>query len=269
VASPPRRFEDLERILFGDVVVAQSRWTLDQICEGYARERIPEARRPRLELVPPPLGPIDKRPPEALERARRELGISPAAPVFVYPGDLETSGGAEAVAGAVEELVRELPRAIVVFAYRSKSERSEEVARELEQKLDPAHVRVSGRLDDVLALIQTSTAVLFPVEDLWGKVDLPIVLLEAMALGTPVIALDRGPLADLEGSLRVAPGDSTALVRAAVAVERNAALRRHVVDAQLAGIAQRHAAGVVARAYEDLYFATLDARGQHFYESRR
>ncbi len=38
-----------------------------------------------------------------------------------------------------------------------------------------------------------------PVDDLHGKVDLPIVLLEALTLGTPALVLDEGPLSGTHG----------------------------------------------------------------------
>lgn len=245
VASPPRSFAGIERLLFGDVVVAQSRWTRARILES--------APGLRVEVVPPPVDRIAPRDPEARRALRRQLCIPDGAPILVFPGDLETGGGAEAVAAAVGPLVGELPDAFVVFAYRNKTPRSEPAARALARRLDPSHVRFTSTLADVLVLVAESAVVLFPTDDLWGKVDLPIVLLEAMALGVPVVALDHGPLADLEGAVRVARGDAAALVRQSVELVTNPEHRGRVVDAQRETIRRRHQAEVVARAYEELY----------------
>ena len=258
VASPPKSFENLHRILFGDVVVAQSRWTLDRIEAAWQKPSSVRSRRPRTVLVPPPLGPLERRSDDAVKAVRRSLAISEGAPVFVYPGDLETSSGAEVVAAALPELVRELPDAVVVFAYRPKSARAHEIAANLRRRLDPRHARFAATLEDVLSLIQASSAVLFPVDDLWGKVDLPIVLLEAMALGVPVITLDAGPLRDLGGVLRVKPGDPAALARSSIGVVRDGGLRERVTAEQRAHVISRHAADIVARAYEKLYFELLE-----------
>jgi phosphatidylinositol alpha-1,6-mannosyltransferase len=241
IASPPRSFDGIERLLFGDIVVAQSRWTRDRIPGGQTR------------VIPPPVGPIAERGIELQRAVRRELDVSDDARLFVYPGDLETSGGAESVARVVGPLVAELPQAVVVFAYRAKSPRAEPIARELRARLDPAHVRFTSELDDVLALIAASAVVLFPVDDLWGKVDLPIVLLESMVLGVPVVALDYGPLSDLEGAVLVPAGDDRALVRAAIELADNPAQRARVIEAQRDAIQRRHRAEVVAKAYEELY----------------
>jgi phosphatidylinositol alpha-1,6-mannosyltransferase len=131
------------------------------------------------------------------------------------------------------------------------------VARSLAATLDPRHVRIKGQVGDVLSLIQTSTAVLFPVDDLWGKVDLPIVLLEAMALGVPVVLYDWGPLSELGGALHVPVGDHEALSRATLAVMRETGLRGRVVAEQRATVARRHDAKLTARAYERLYLELL------------
>lgn len=147
----------------------------------------------------------------------------------------------------------------MVFAYRLKTPEAPAVAAKLQAELDPASVRFSGDVPDVLGLISSATAVLFPVDDLWGKVDLPIVLLESMELGVPVIALDRGPLKDLEGVVKVSDIDSQRLVEACVQLYEVEAHRREVIGAQKAAVARRHRAPLVSKAYERLYSELLTA----------
>lgn len=82
---------------------------------------------------------------------------------------------------------------------------------------------------------------------------MPIVLLEAMALGVPVIALDQGPLTDLCAGVKVPTLELLAWrteIEALLAEPRRAQIvamrQRETLDA-------RHCSSVVARAYEDLY----------------
>jgi phosphatidylinositol alpha-1,6-mannosyltransferase len=247
IASPPRSFDAIESLLFGDVVVAQSTWTRRQI------EARLGSRAPRLSVIPPPVPSLKAPTPAEQLAVRRTLGVSEDALLFVFPGDLEVSRGAERVADLVDPLVRELPNAVVVFAYREKTPRAAEIAELYQSRLSRTHTRFVSQIDSILGLVAMSTAVLFPVDDLWGKVDLPIVLLEAMVLGVPVVAVDRGPLADLPEAVLVPDGDAGALLKAAISLGRDADFSRTVAERQRRAVRERHAAHVVAAAYEELY----------------
>lgn len=253
IASPPREFSSIDSLLFGDVVVAQSEWTKRQVEANAKRDW-------RISVIPPPVGPIEPRTSEARARARREIEVEPDVPLFVYPGDIELGNGARSVAAAVAEIIRLVPNAVVVFAYRRKTARAPEAAAELARDLPRASVRFSDSTSDVLALMAESRAVLFPVDDLWGKVDLPIVLLEAMLLGVPIIASERGPLAELGGVAHADPDDAVALATRARDFHEQEDLRTRSIEAARTHVRERHAAGVVARRYEELYLELLGER---------
>lgn len=254
IASPPRSFEYIDRLLFGDIVVAQSHATAARIAE--------HAPRRRIEVIPPPVAAIPSRPVSERRALYERLGLPEGAPVLVYPGDIELSAGAENVAALVEPLARELPDVVIVFAYRAKTSRAHAVAAALQRRLSARHTRFTDTLPDVLALIEDARAVLFPVDDLWGKVDLPIVLLESMRLGVPVICQDQGPLAELGGTLRIAPGDQAGYVRAVLELVKSSEHTDAVRRAQWARLEAEHDARVVARRYERLYLELLGERAR-------
>ena len=252
IASPPRSFEGVERLLFGHVIVAQSEWTRRCVQEASAGKVTPE--------VIPPCVPALKQPSVEDElRVRRELKVEARAPLFVYPGDFETSTGAETVSAAVSGLIECVPDAIVVFACRAKTPEAPRIEAALRQRLPPAHVRFAGQLSSIHALLTTARVVLFPVEDLHGKVDLPIVLLEAMRLGAPLVACSVGPLAGLQGVRQVPPEQPLQLVRQALELHVDEAARRVAVATQRAAVAEHYSCEVVARRYESLYARFLGA----------
>jgi glycosyltransferase involved in cell wall biosynthesis len=256
VASPPGRF--LPAIFFGDIIVAQSRSTAASIATAF---RAAGRTAPRVEVIPPPIGPLRERSPAEIRGVRQALDIPDGAPVFTYPGDLEVSRGADTVARAVAPIVRELPHAIVVFACRRKTPDAPRIERELLARLDPRSVRFAHEVD-LPSLLGGTTVVLFPVDDLRGKVDLPIALLEAMRLGVPLVVPGSGPLADLDGVERAASGDAAGLARVAIWLALDADRRAALVATARAAVGHRFDAAVVARAYERLYDELLGEPGE-------
>ena len=160
-------------------------------------------------------------------------------------------------AALAERLAVSDPDLVTVFAYRCKTPGAAQVAAELSARLPPAQARFAENVPDILALLAGASAVVFPVDDLWGKVDLPIVLLEAMQLGVPVLALDQGPLCDLGGVVKVPDLAADRWLDAVSSVLGESAHAAHVVSEQRAALDERHRAASVARAYEDLYLGLV------------
>jgi phosphatidylinositol alpha-1,6-mannosyltransferase len=203
-------------------------------------------------VIPPPVPENITRSRDVQLDARAELDISPGAPVVIYPGDLEVSSGGRTALKIAERRRERVPEAVLLFAYRRKTAASE-IAADALRRAAPANTRFAATLPDVLAHIASASAVIFPVDDLFGKVDLPIVLLEAMALGVPVVAYAEGPLADLEGAELLRSLDAEAWTHTLSGLISDSARRAQRVEAQRAHTLQRCAASAVARAYEDIY----------------
>jgi phosphatidylinositol alpha-1,6-mannosyltransferase len=250
VASPPRSFARPERLFFGDVLVAQSAWTKAAIEQSYDASGL---RVPRLLVIPPPVPEVRTPSSADIAAARAALGLGASARYVLYPGDLETSSGAATTAALAERLAVSSPDLVTVFAYRRKTPGAAEVAAKLSARLPAAHARFAENVPDILALLAGASAIVFPVDDLWGKVDLPIVLLEAMALGVPVVALDRGPLGDLCEVVKVSSLDVDEWHAQISGLLADAERAAFVAARQRDALAARHAASHIARCYEDLY----------------
>jgi phosphatidylinositol alpha-1,6-mannosyltransferase len=201
---------------------------------------------------------------ERQQQLRAELQVSSTAPLLLYPGDLEVSAGAQTVLRIASSLCEREPELTFVIAYRDKTQEAAARARVLSEGLAPelrSRVRFCENVADIHALLAAATSVVFPVDDLYGKVDLPIVLLEALALGTPVLALDAGPLASLDGALRL-PADDSLWIEACQRLVRDPAHRAEVAAMGRRAVQTTYAPEVVARAYEQAYAELLAAAGQ-------
>jgi glycosyltransferase involved in cell wall biosynthesis len=246
IASPPLAFAGVDSLLFGDVIVAQSEWMRRKLVEA-------GVTRP-IELIPPcaraPIFPSQER----CIAVRKQLGLH-AGPVVVYPGDYEVSSGAATVAAAAPSLVAAGVQ--VVFACRPKTPRAADVRAELQTAHLAAGISASvvhaGVVDDLPALLATALAVLFPVDNLYGKVDLPLVLLEAMALGTPIVAASGGPLEELDAVRLVAPQDPSALSGEVLGLLADPAAASAQAERAKSVYAARYSPAVVAAAYDTVY----------------
>jgi glycosyltransferase involved in cell wall biosynthesis len=257
VASPPRHFAELHKLVFGDQLVVQSRATGESLASAARAEGF---RLPEVTVIPPPVPALQAPSVEAVQLARAELDLTPHERIILYPGDLEVSSGAEVTRSLVEPLRQQMPDAVVVFAYRNKTPGAAGRAAHLKQVLQNQRVRITDRVTNMHALLAASSIVIFPVDDLWGKVDQPIVLLEALALGVPCVVLDQGPLRDVEGAAKIATIDAQPWLAAISALAAETPARAQAVAAGRAAASSVYASGVVARAYEALYLRALDGR---------
>jgi phosphatidylinositol alpha-1,6-mannosyltransferase len=137
--------------------------------------------------------------------------------VILYPGDYEVSSGAATFAESIR-LLAARSSATFVYACREKTPRAGEAREGVVALLAAAgvtdRVRHVGEIDDLPALLAASTVVAFPVDDLYGKVDVPLVLIEALALGVPLVLARGGPLETITSASFVDPGDGAALAAA-------------------------------------------------------
>jgi glycosyltransferase involved in cell wall biosynthesis len=141
---------------------------------------------------------------------RSQLGMTDDDEVLVTVGRQEFQKGQRVLFEALERLVPERPRLVLLLAGRRGA-----ASADLDARLaDPAlagRVRMLGHRDDVGDLLAAADLFVFPslYEGLGGA------LIEALALGLPVVASDlpavREVLGDDEGALLAPPGSPDAL----------------------------------------------------------
>ncbi len=253
VASVPEPDEDLDVVLFGDRIAVLSRRT-----EALFLERGVPASRVR--RIAPCVAPVMSS-PDMRARGRRLAGLPSDVPVVLFPGDLERDRGARLTLEAVAAMPRSLGTLLVIAA-RRKSHRSadaERALRELAVQLGVAdRVRWVGETAHMHALLAAADVVALPATDLIAKVDLPIVLLEALSLGIPVIVARGSSAEDLAeegGALAVEP-NREALTSMLDGIVGDTQARLRLVEGARAAF-ERYRPARMAAAYEALYDEVL------------
>jgi glycosyltransferase involved in cell wall biosynthesis len=255
VVSFPREDRGLGTLAFGDRVVALSEHGRRRLLAAGVPEPRVRHIAPGVDLGP---APVAQRPFAA--RARRGLGQEP---LVLFAGDYEFSSGAETLARAIPRVLRR-HEATFVFACRSKTEKAARAEARVRALLSPPdvapRVRYEGQVDDILDLVAASTLCVMPSESVYAKSDLPLVLLEALARGVPLVVADVDPLREVlrgGGGVAVPPRSPEALADALAALLADAQRRRALAEEARASAERHFDVAVMAARYEDLYAELL------------
>ena len=174
--------------LFADVHVTFSRDTAALLRDWGARD---------VRVIPPAVCV-----PSSVRADRARFGLPQNKQIVLFAGDMTEPGGAETIAAALERI----PDVHAAFAFRDKGGAIESVKARVTERLGSRAIML-GEVDDFYSLLRSVDLQCLPASDLTGKVDFPYVVLQAMALGTPVAVGDMAPLNELgdesDGVLRV------------------------------------------------------------------
>ena len=193
ICSVPKTFENINQALFADVHVALSR---------HSCERLKEQNVRGVHWIPPCIPRLDPVFSDSkIASARRKFGLSDHAPIVLFPGDYDFGNTAQTVAQAAIQMANGPLDVQWVFACRLKTPHSQHLEHEIRQRLraliDGDRVIFFNQVDDMHSLIIASDLVVLPADTTYAKMDLPLVLLESMSLGRPILVSRIPPLDEL------------------------------------------------------------------------
>lgn len=196
--------------------------------------------------------------PEELRRQTREaLGLTPDVPVVLGVGRLEPQKGFQYLLAAAPALVDQITGVTILIAGRDG--RAGNDVRAAASSLGSA-VRFLGHRTDMPALLAAADVLAFPSE----REGSPGTLIEAMAVGTPIVASDIRPNLEVLGgqdtALITPTGDPAALSLALVQTleDRDGAASR--ADAARRRFEDHYTIDAVARRMVDFFEGVADAR---------
>jgi len=250
VCSVPAEGVDVRKLLFADATVALSR-------SAYERFRQEGVSESALRVIPPSVPPLAE--PTSLERAqlREKHELPEAAPIWIYPGDLEFGGGAEIALQGFAAWNRS--DSMLLMACRRKTPRADEALSQLHAKAKQwgieARVRWLGETQHIHDLLALSDFVVLVNRTAYAKMDYPLVALESMCLARPVLVGKGSPSAELaEGGGAIAVETSgEALAEAIENLSADEASMRAVGQRARALATSKFSPQEVAEAYELLY----------------
>lgn len=205
-----------------------------------------------------------------LDTASFTLGAEPSAlglgdRALLYPGHYGPDSGIEEALDAFSRLPPGLEDSVLVIACRTRmgqdSGEEELRVRAIADAAGIAHrVRLVGSTPDIHALIVACAATVLVPRYLAGKMDLPLVLLEAQRLGRPVVAADMLPMSEAVAAgagFKVAHGDVPALTDAMTRLLEDTELRSRMGERGERVARACCEPSIVIRAYHDIYAEVL------------
>ena len=119
----------------------------------------------------------------------------------LYCGDYTVEQGPRKLVEAVPDLIRAVPEALVVIAARDKNaehlKEKELVKQEIVSRGLESHVRVLEQEWRIPELIAASDVGILPADAVLRKLDIPLILLEFLASGKPIVVPDIPPLNEI------------------------------------------------------------------------
>ncbi len=248
VCSQPRLWHAGD--FFGDVVVALSKASYARLApeEGGLLKETP------CHLIAPCVPVTEPRLAADRVRLRQDFGLANDEPLFIYPGDIEFGGGA----ALVLEAFARLDGAQLVMACRDKTERAhaERISLQGRHKALTASGRVKwvGETDQILDYLGSADVVLLPSSDLYGKMDIPLVVLEGMMQARPVVVHERAPAAELcRGGALTTSGNPDDLAQTLQKLAEDAPWREQLGQQLRTYALDHHSPAVCASEYEKIY----------------
>ena len=211
--------QDLKTLLFGDLIITYS---------DYAKNKLNSLGFEKVERIYPG---IDlekyKNAPKDQETCEK-FSVSSTDFVVSYPGEYTRLGATDAIVEILPTLFEKIPNAKFVFAFRVKNEKDAKKKEEI-----VAHLSKQGILDRVIftdtfsdmpKLYNMYDVVVFPVADMRGKFDVPLVVIEAFACEKPVIISDLPILkefASSDNSVIMKTGDMDQMIEEIILLNSN------------------------------------------------
>ncbi len=259
ISSSPARYEGMSSLCFGDRVVALSEHNRRRLADAGVRNVV--KIHPGIDLSQP----LEN--PEGAARWREKLGAA-GRRVLLYAGDYEFSQGARIALDAFRRVREVFAEVLLVYAVRRKTPAAGPVEARIKSDatlwgLGP-HVRFLNEVDDIRGLLTLSDLSIMPAERLYAKMDMPLVLIEHMAMGRPVVVSDSQPLGetirDGRGGVAVKHGDVARLGEVIANLLRDDRAREELGQSARRLVEEEYDIRRAAESYANLYDELLRAR---------
>lgn len=191
-----------------------------------------------------------------------DLGLKPEDFIVIYPGEYVRLGATDMLTETFLKYFTEHPETNLrfVFACRIKNEADEKKKWEVHRAFAEAklldYVAFSDTITDMARLYNTADVVIFPVGNLNGKFDVPLIIIEAYACGKPVILSDLPQFSEFANSdicVTIPKDSGEKLIESLAYLKQNEGERTRLGDNARRFVKDHFDLKNTAKQYEEIY----------------
>jgi glycosyltransferase involved in cell wall biosynthesis len=191
-ATPLKKTEMIPHLAFGDAIVVQS----DHSLQNMAKNGVQTAQRIYLAVDTDTVKPgID------IKATKNRLNIGPSQRVIIYAGNYYLGCNDDLIKTIVTLCKKDKTLTFILACRIANPEEDLPERARVEKALQDA--QLAGQIifleqvENMLQLLALADIHIFPARKMFSKADIPLVLLESLALETPVIITDIPPLNEI------------------------------------------------------------------------
>ncbi len=192
--------------------------------------------RRKVEVIPPVVDTETFNPLVSGGSVRKNLGINETDPVILFVADLSRRKGTHVALQAMSEIIKHYPEAKLIMTSelpdRTYDERQREVQATIKSLGLGNNIIRLGIIKNMAETIAASDIFITPFLTTRGILDYPMPVLEAMAIGKPVIASRVGGIpeiiSDMETGILIEPGNAVSLSQAILHLCEDEGLRQRL-----------------------------------------
>jgi glycosyltransferase involved in cell wall biosynthesis len=245
--------KDFKKILFADLIITYS---------DYAKNKLNKLGFNNVKRVYPGIDLALYSPASKDEETRKNLNLTKKDFVATYPGEYMRLGATDDL---VDLIIKHQDKLFqknikIIFACRIKNDKDARKRRDIINVLSRKKLLEIARFPNTFSTMEKvynlSDVVLFPVQNMKGKFDIPLVVPEAMACEKPVILSDLPILSELsngQNSVIIPRGNVDALAQAIFDLHDNPEKRKQIGTEARKFIEERFDIKKIAEIYEKIY----------------
>lgn len=244
---------ELRSMLFADMLITYTHRTEKKLQTlGFANVR----------CIYPGIDLTRFRPQEKSNMLLKAFDLDKGHFIVMYPGEYVRLGATDMITDALIQFFSQNPETNIrfVFACRVKNEADARKKEEVKQRFADAnilgYITFSDTVSDMPALYNTADIIIFPVSDLNGKFDIPLVIIEAYACGKPVILSDLPAFEEFSNDdicVTIPKNSSTALIESISNLKEDSSLRSHITHEARLYVEKYFDVRDTAKQYEEIY----------------